>query len=316
MSKTILAIGVLLLLGATLYLTHPEQQDETATLFKQWAQKYKRVYENPINEKYRLRIFTENLARIQAFYESPIEKTYTLELNQFADMTDEEFEQIYLTAKVPESKRRTVQNVENLKWSAIDWTSKGKVPAVKNQASCGSCWAFSAIGNIEVNSRIWNDRSVNLSEQELVDCGGQTGNAGCSGGWMDWAFEYVKTQGIASGAAYPYTAKDGTCIRSAAREFQIKGYKDLPTCQDLLDTVNTAAVSVAVDASNWRFYAGGVFSDCAANLNHGVLVVGVDQNGNYKVRNSWGQAWGEQGYIWLGAGDTCGICQVASLATW
>ena len=38
----------------------------------------------------------------------------------------------------------------------------------------------------------------------------------------------------------------------------------------------------------FKITAGGVFSDCAANLNHGVLVVGVDQNGNYKVRNSWG----------------------------
>jgi len=67
-------------------------------------------------------------------------------------------------------------------------------------------------------------------------------------------------------------------------------------------------VSVAVDATNWHFYKSGVFSDCKLSLNHGVLIVGIDTTGNWLVKNSWGNAWGESGYISLAPGDTCGIC--------
>lgn len=68
-------------------------------------------------------------------------------------------------------------------------------------------------------------------------------------------------------------------------------------------------MSVAVDASNWSLYKGGVFSDCQRNLNHGVVAIAYDAEGNWKIRNSWGSGWGEDGMMRLAKGDTCGVCQ-------
>ncbi|KAM3132827.1 hypothetical protein pb186bvf_015132 [Paramecium bursaria] len=313
MQKTILALGVLLLIGATFYLNQQEEEN-TSFLFNQWAAKHSKNYDSPITQKYRFKVFLQNLAKIRESNSQG--NSYFLALTSFADITQEEFEQTYLTLRVPEERIRQVPKEENLTYTAVDWTKEGKVPGVKNQGNCGSCWAFSAIGNIEVNARIWNGQELNLSEQDLVDCGGQTGNYGCNGGWMDWAFEYVKLNGVANGNEYIYTGKDETCKQSYKRDKKITGYKDLGSCSDITTLIATAAVSVAVDASRWSLYGGGVFSNCDANLNHGVLVVGINEAGDYKVRNSWGQGWGEQGYIWIAKGDTCGICQVASYATW
>jgi C1A family cysteine protease len=61
------------------------------------------------------------------------------------------------------------------------------VSGVKNQGSCGSCWAFSAVAAIE-STLLINGRTELLSEQQLVDCSRAYGNQGCSGGWMDSAF--------------------------------------------------------------------------------------------------------------------------------
>jgi len=68
-----------------------------------------------------------------------------------------------------------------------------------------------------------------------------------------------------------------------------------------------------VDATNWGFYSSGTFRNCAENLNHVVLLVGVDEKGNWLVKNSWGTSWGVNGYITLAPGNTCGVCNYAML---
>lgn len=201
----------------------------------------------------------ESVQHIRSFYESKEEFTYTLELNQFADMTDEEFAQTYLTLVVPEHKQRknTKSTAPN---AAVDWEVAGKVPAVKNQGGCGSCWAFSAVAAMESNSRIVNNKVVDLAEQDLVECAGSYGNYGCNGGWMDYAFEYVIDNGIANGADYTYTATDSaTCKRTVARDFHIKSYYDVNGCDDLSKQIQSGTVSVAVDATNWKFYSNLVY---------------------------------------------------------
>ena len=69
----------------------------------------------------------------------------------------------------------------------------------------------------------------------------------------------------------------------------------------------TRPVSATVDASNWQNYKSGIFGNCVSLLNHAVLVVGVVGYA-WKVKNSWGTSWGENGYIRLSGGNTCGIC--------
>ena len=99
--------------------------------------------------------------------------------------------------------------------------------------------------------------------------------------------------------------------------YSIKGFTDVKhdkTCNALANDVMSRPISVAVDATNWSSYKSGVFNNCKTSLNHGVLLVGVSSE-SWKVKNSWSTSWGEEGYIRLARGDTCGICNVASYPT-
>jgi len=118
-------------------------------------------------------------------------------INQFADLTNEEFIQTYLNTKVnPNKRRHTVTPISHPIVGDIDWDSQGKVTPVKDQGQCGSCWAFSATASIESAVLIAGRSQVLLSEQQLVDCSQAQGNYGCNGGWMDSAFDYIIANGI------------------------------------------------------------------------------------------------------------------------
>jgi len=227
------------------------------------------------------------------------------------DLTHEEFKATYLNLEVPAIK---VEEVEvKAPNAAVDWRTKGDVSGVKNQGSCGSCWAFSAVAALESYERIAGKGTTSFSEQQLVDCSRAFGNQGCNGGWMDNAFEYIKKYGITDAGQYPYTGRDGTCKFNGGN-FKISGFTDSPAgnCNTVAGNLMGRPLAVAVDATNWSFYAGGTFKNCAANLNHGVLLVAVDNNGAWTIKNSWGTGWGNGGFITLAAGNTCGVCNAAS----
>ena len=85
-----------------------------------------------------------------------------------------------------------------------------------------------------------------------------------------------------------------------------KFVKEIESIKD--DLALNGPSSVCVDASNWSLYRSGVFNNCGTSvLNHAVLAVGYEDNGNWIVKNSWGSSWGEQGFIRLAPGGTCGI---------
>jgi len=162
---------------------------------------------------------------------------YTQGINQFTDLTDEEFKAIYLTLIVPSNKNVKVINEEPIKSLGIevDWEKKGKVTAVKNQASCGSCWAFSAVAAHE-SALLIAGLSGSLSEQQLVDCSRSYGNQGCNGGWMDSAFQYAIDKGLTTDSAYPYVAKDQKCaIDNGA--YKLSKFVDVPGCDVLINNL-------------------------------------------------------------------------------
>ena len=262
-------------------------------------------------------------------------KPYKLKLNKFADMTNYEFRTTYAGSKVnhhrmfrgmPRGNGTFMYENFNNAPSSVDWREKGAVNPVKNQGQCGSCWAFSTIVAVEGISQIKTKKLVSLSEQELIDCDNKK-NQGCNGGLMEYAFEFIKEKGgITTESNYPYKANDGTCDTTKKNAVSIDGHENVPANHEdaLLKAAANQPVSVAIDAggSDFQFYSEGVYNgDCGKELNHGVAIVGYGKTSDgtkyWIVRNSWGEEWGEQGYIKMQRNVSnkegqCGIAMEAS----
>jgi len=263
--------------------------------------------------------------------------TYWLTINKFADMSTQEFVRIYNGYNGSSLADREGPNGIFYYDPAmdvpdkIDWRTSGYVTPVKDQGQCGSCWAFSATGSLEGQHFKAAAKLVSLSEQNLVDCSRKYGNQGCNGGLMDQAFSYIKdNKGIDTEDSYPYKAVDQTCKFSADSVGATDtGFVDVQSkSEDALKQAvgSIGPVSVAIDASHASFqlYSHGIYHErlCSpTRLDHGVLAVGYDSDGQGKdywiVKNSWGTVWGDKGYIKMARNqnNNCGIATAASYPT-
>ena len=294
--------------------------------FNVWLQSTNKIYNTPGEYHYRKNIFSKNSEKVDYMNQVYNHKSA---LNQFADLTEEEFIAKFTGLKYTgNQKRSSIKHVSTGlgQQASIDWRAKGAVNPVKNQGQCGSCWAFSATSSIESAVFLRSGKLLNLAEQQLVDCSGAFGNLGCNGGWMDWSFNYLLSSGGQQQTAdYPYTARDGTCkFNKALVKASISSYTDIPAsdCNALASGITKQPVSVTIAANAIMFYTGGIFDNasCGTSLNHAVTAVGYgSENGKnfFLVRNSWGTGWGEQGYIRFSRDNQtpdgiCGICMVTS----
>lgn len=273
----------------------------TENLFKDWTIEHGKKYESNAEAIRRYNIFKSNLGWIN-------KRNTELEhmqvgLNQFADMTQEEFAAIYLHPLDTEAyeaylaNHTTPQDPNNI-------PINGKcATAVRNQGQCGSCWAFAAMGALEALVC-----TGHLSTQMLVDCV----DHGCNGGMPAHALTYTTSHGACSEGNYKYTAKDGSCRKCSS---PIKKEKGQHTCKDsgggITKAVGGSFVAIGIDAGglDFRFYKSGAFMpgvNCNHHsVNHAVLVVSSRGNGNYHVKNSWGTSWGSSGYFDMPAGVNC-----------
>jgi len=305
MYKTALALALTTLL--TFVMVH--HSTKSTMSFSEYKNTFGLSFDSIFEEKYRQRVFAENVAKIEAH--NAEHNSYEMGINQFTHLTQEEFAQTYLGTIVPKSN--VVVDESFISVGDTNWVSAGAVTGVKNQGSCGSCWAFSATGALESMWKLSYGSLPSLSEQQLVDCSGSYGNQACNGGLMDSAFKYSHAQGLTTEAAYPYKGVKQACqINTGA--YKNGGFTDVSGCTPLANAIVARPVSIAVDATNWSPYKSGVFSNCAASLNHGVLLVGITDQ-YWLVKNSWGTGWGEAGYIRLNRGNTCGLCNQPSYPT-
>jgi len=298
--------------------------------FSKFVGQYNKKYDNKDELVQRFGVFMDNLDTIVAHNAGGA--TWTMAVNEFADLTWEEFKvgRFGYNGSL-RGFRRSLPTVDASSMftlpASVDWTTKGAVTPIKNQEQCGSCWAFSSTGSIEGSYEIKTGKLNSLSEQQLVDCSQSYGNMGCNGGLMDYAFEYViANKGLCSESAYPYTAVTGTCKSSTCTSVStITSYKDVThNSEDALQAaVAQQPVSVAIEAdqSGFQFYSSGVFTGtCGTALDHGVLAVGYGTQGTqayWKVKNSWGTSWGMSGYILMGRNmqapyGQCGIAMEPS----
>lgn len=341
-----------------------------ASEYLSFTQKFNRTYSNA-----RCNVFCDNYDQIQQ-HNARADSTYVATIRFYHDLTNAERRNYFalrgdykrftnssrtkmphskhyyktklLTTLVPEIHPKIASLVARGfvgDWyieakQAQDWWTQNRVVDVRDQGSCGDCWAESATALIESAYFQQTGKLVRLSVQQMAECTpGMEHNDGCNGGWPKDALEYAKTNGgLCTENDYPTMIGDGmdrncnaTLAALCTKPVHIVDIVSIP--QDDEEMLFVAAgldvVSVGIDASGqgWGSYEYGVYNgyfngqpDCSTTaLDHAVVVTGYGIYNHttpfYIVRNSWGdEKWGEMGgYILMSRGNnTCGIAHDAS----
>jgi cathepsin F len=322
MNKTLIVLAIIAAVSANFL----PREDETMFKFMKFIREHNKEYKTIDEFQNRFNIFKANIL-IAGEHES---------YNRFMDQTSEEFKGLLNLdfQAIPAIKATSERYVSKLVMGELpdthDWREHKAVGEVKDQGQCGSCWAFSAIANLEGVYAIKSGEQQIFSEQLLVDCD-KNGDQGCNGGLMDNAFGWLAKEGngLELSTDYPYAGKDQTCQMTEDKIFSgVKVTKFLDISQNE-EEIRAALfehgpLSIAVDATQFQVYHGGILNKCRfSGLNHGVTLVGYGEENKdgeeaekyWIIRNSWGPNWGEKGYVRVARGKgLCGLNQAVSTA--
>jgi cathepsin B len=202
--------------------------------------------------------------------------------------------------------------------SRVQWPHY--IGSIRDQASCGSCWAFAAAETLSDRLAIASNGSVNvvLSPQVLVSC--DTQDMGCSGGWPEYAADFLVSSGIPSDECVPYTSGGGgvepcpaKCVDgttpSVHKYDSWSYYIGVNQIMAAVSANGPVAVSMAV-YQDFFYYTSGVYKwDKRSGLAgyHAIKLLGYSPD-YWIVANSWGTGWGQKGYFLITKGtNECGI---------
>jgi len=327
--KAVLVVALLVVAASAASLT----DEQSEWLFSNWMQQHNKVYAAD-QVVHRFNIWKENMEMILN-HNLNSKASWTLGMNAFGDLTAEEWKARMGIRRVAHPVKPTHKKKHSFKPTkegaappaTWDWRDHNAINPVQNQGQCGSCWAFTAGDAVSGAWAIKTGLLFAVSVQEIVDCSGPQGNQGCNGGLMDQAFQWVIANGgICDWQEYQYTAETGNCMSgNCTNVAAIKAYVDVPTLDEnaLMTATYSTVVSTAVEAdqSVFQFYTGGIIDSaaCGDELDHGMTVVGwgTDKGVDYwTLRNMWGEAWGEAGYVRLVRGkNMCGLATEPSYVT-
>lgn len=340
------AISLTLILSEVIAKSSMDVEFETQLLnlrFDSWVEEHGKEYTKVEEKERRFSIWRHNHEFIENHNSQVPSPSYTLGHNAYSDMTHEEFKEYFnlkyrddietgFVHNMDEESVEVARSLQDLELpDYVNWVSAGAVTPVKNQGQCGSCWAFSTTGSLEGAKFIKTGELVPLSEQNLLDC--DHTDMGCGGGLMDNAFKFdEKSGGLCSEDDYPYLAEVGQCNTTCTDVpgSIVKSFVDVPPGDSnaLLAAIAMQPISIALDAGTtpFQFYKSGVLDDdkCGKRgaIDHGVLAVGYGtdletQTPYWLVKNSWGDSWGESGYLKIARNSTneFGMCSILKLAS-
>jgi len=286
---------------------------------------------DPVSYELRRDLYHSRLAEVAAHNHQG--RSWEAEVNRFADYTDQERHALLGYKRGARNDPGNlglsflqVQPMVKNKHKAaaeVDWRQHlpHSKSFLRDQGHCGSCWAVAAAGALEMQAEILTGKTTKVAVNQLVDCVENLkhcgGTGGCDGATAELAFEFVAKHGLFSDTAYD--ANGGGCQSTGRPVLTTTSWNRLPTNEGeplRVALTNVGPAVVSVDGSKWFMYRKGVFDGCEkdAVVNHAVLMTGYGKQGQrdyWTIRNSWGDSWGEDGYIRLlrhaNDNDYCGI---------
>jgi len=321
------------LLATTVLALKEYEFEEAGYTFEAYCKDFGKSYEGTEYVR-RYGIYTTNLLKVIEHNKNKAKATgYRVAVNKFTDMDATERKAFFgyslgkklSTALDAQPIELPYVDVEALPKS-MDWRNNNPsvITPVKDQGGCGSCWAHATTELVEFAVATATGTLEPLSRQNIVDCTPNPndcgGTGGCEGATAELGFAYVKDKGMASESAYPYQGVDATCNEGIAKSAKINGWVVLTPnnyTAVLIGVATVAPLAITVAANSWFDYSSGVFTGCGTDfdLDNAVQLVGygTDSGSDYwTVRNSWGEGWGEEGYIRIekhsdGSPQWCGI---------